>query len=246
MLIIVELRLVHLVLQFPRAWNIHILELSGAIGAIHDGHGGNHPSKTGAGLLSAGCLVGGHNCWTVVTPQASAGSVGCAVVHARASSPSFHEPPSILLAYPVWLGWGCGRWFIAFGTVLVQPKESGGSGICVQALLCSLLFGLLRWTNLYGDPVRCRRSHGVGTLLSFRPFRISALALFLLGHVGTYVAIATGIDLAEQRGAWVWLRSVLQVYGQCRIFYFLLQQIALIALFGPRVLLPGAKTGAGG
>jgi predicted acyltransferase len=51
--------------------------------------------------------------------------------------------------------------------------------------------------------------------------------LFLLVTLGIAALIAAGIESAEQRDSWEWLRSVLQVYGRVPFFYFLLH-IALI------------------
>ena len=53
--------------------------------------------------------------------------------------------------------------------------------------------------------------------------------LFVLVTLGITALIAAGIESAEQRNAWGWVRSVCQVYGRVPFFYFLLH-IALIHL----------------
>jgi len=225
-LIIVELTLVHLVFNFHWQWNIQILEVIWAIGAsmmvmavlIH--------LRLRWVLLIGGCLVGGHNLLDGVTP-ASFGRFGWLwqLMHVPGLiSGQSMNPPIILLAYPL-LPWvGVMAVGYAFGKVLVQPKEKRRQWNLRAGLTLLVAFGLLRWTNLYGDPVRwSSQPTGWRTWLSFMNVqKYPPSLLFLLVTLGIAALIAAGIESAEQRGAWGWLRSVLQVYGRVPFFYYLL------------------------
>jgi uncharacterized membrane protein len=230
-LIIVELTLVHLVFNFHWQWNIQILEVIWAIGAsmmvmavlIH--------LRLRWVLLIGACLVGGHNLLDGVTP-ASFGRLGWLwqLLHVPGLiSGQSMTPPIILVAYPL-LPWvGVMALGYAFGNVLVQPKEKRRQWNLRAGLTLLVAFGLLRWTNLYGDPVRwSSQPTGWRTWLSFMNVqKYPPSLLFLLVTLGIAALIAAGIESAEQRGAGGWLRSVLQVYGRVPFFYFLLH-IALI------------------
>ena len=230
-LILVELTLVHLVFNFHWQWNIQILEVIWAIGAsmmvmavlIH-----LRPRWV---LLIGACLVGGHNLLDGVTPS-SFGRFGWLwqLLHVPGLiSGQSMTPPIILVAYPL-LPWvGVMALGYAFGNVLVQPREKRRRWNLRVGLVLLVVFGLLRWTNLYGDPVRwSSQATWWRTWLSFMNVqKYPPSLLFLLVTLGIAALIAAGIESAEQRNAWGWLRSTLQVYGRVPFFYFLLH-IALI------------------
>jgi uncharacterized membrane protein len=232
-LIIVELTLVHLVFNFHWQWNIQILEVIWAIGAsmmvmallIH--------LRMRWVVLIAACLVGGHNLLDGVTP-ASFGRVGWLWQLLHVPGLVIGQsmiPPIILVAYPL-LPWvGAMALGYAFGSVLVRPKEKGRQWNLRAGLALLVAFGLLRWTNVYGDPVRwSSQPTWWRTGLSFMNVqKYPPSLLFLLVTLGIAALIAAGIESAEQRDALGWLRSVLQVYGRVPFFYFLLH-IALIHL----------------
>jgi uncharacterized membrane protein len=232
-LIIVELTLVHLVFNFHWQWNIQILEVIWAIGAsmlimvvlIH--------LRMRWVLLIGACLVAGHNLLDGLT-VAKFGRLGWLwqLLHV----PGFLSgqpmtPPIILIAYPL-LPWvGVMALGYAFGNVLVQPREKRRQWNLRAGLTLLVAFALLRWSNLYGDPVRwSSQPPWWRTGLSFMNVqKYPPSLLFLLITLGIAALIAAGIESAEQRDAWKPVRSVLQVYGRVPFFYFLLH-IALIHL----------------
>jgi uncharacterized membrane protein len=232
-LIIVELTFVHLVFNFHWQWNIQILEVIWAIGAsmmvmavlIH--------LRLRGVLLIGACLVVGHNLLDGVTP-ASLGRLGWLwqVLHVPGLiSGQSMTPPIILVAYPL-LPWvGVMALGYASGKVLVQAREMRRHWNLRAGLILLVAFGMLRWTNLYGDPVRwSSQSTWWRTGLSFMNVqKYPPSLLFLLVTLGIAALIAAGIESAEQRDAWGRVRSVLQVYGRVPFFYFLLH-IALTHL----------------
>jgi uncharacterized membrane protein len=230
-LILVELTLVHLVFNFHWQWNVQILEVIWAIGAsmmimavlIH--------LRLRWVLLIGACLVGGHNLLDGLT-VARFGRLGWLwqLMHVPGLiSGKSMTPPILLLAYPL-LPWvGVMALGYAFGNVLAQPREKRRQWNLRTGLALLVAFGLLRWTNVYGDPVRwSSQPTWWRTGLSFMNVqKYPPSLLFLLVTLGIAALIAAAIESAEQRDAWRWLRRVLQVYGRVPFFYFLLH-IALI------------------
>jgi uncharacterized membrane protein len=232
-LIIVELTLVNLVFNFHWQWNIQILEVIWAIGAsmmimavlIH--------LRMRWVLLIGACLVAGHNLLDGVT-VAKFARLGWLwqLLHV----PGFlsgqpKTPPIILVAYPL-LPWvGVMALGYAFGNVLVQPREKRRQWNLRAGLTLLVVFGLLRWSNLYGDPVRwSSQPTWWRTVLSFMNVqKYPPSLLFLLVTLGIAALIAAGTESAERSNTWKPVRSVLQVYGRVPFFYFLLH-IALIHL----------------
>jgi uncharacterized membrane protein len=232
-LIIVELTLVHLVFNFHWQWNIQILEVIWAIGAsmmimavlIH--------LRMRWVLWIGACLVAGHNVLEGLTVT-KFGRLGWLwqLLHVPGLiSGQSMTPPIILVAYPL-LPWvGVMALGYAFGNVLIQPREKRRQWNLRASLTLVVAFGLLRLSNLYGDPVRwSSQLTWWRTGLSFMNVqKYPPSLLFLLVTLGIAALIAAGIESAEQRDAWGRLRSVLQVYGRVPFFYFLLH-IALIHL----------------
>lgn len=88
---------------------------------------------------------------------------------------------------------------------------------------------LLRWTNLYGDPVRwTTQANWWRTLLSFFNFqKYPPSLLFLLAMLGIAALALAAIESAERRSVLNRVRAVIQVYGRVPFFYFLVH-IALV------------------
>jgi uncharacterized membrane protein len=232
-LIIVELTLVHLVFNFHWSWNIQILEVIWAIGAsmmimavlIH--------LRMRWVLWIGACLVAGHNLLDglSVTKFGRLGWLWQLLHVPGLISGTSMTPPIILVAYPL-LPWvGVMALGYAFGTVLIQQREKRRQWNLRAGLTLVAAFGLLRLSNLYGDPVRwSSQATWWRTGLSFMNVqKYPPSLLFLLVTLGIAALLAAAIESAEQRDAWGRLRNVLQVYGRVPFFYFLLH-IALIHL----------------
>jgi uncharacterized membrane protein len=184
-------------------------------------------------LLIGACLVAGHNLLDGVT-VAKFGRLGWLwqLLHV----PGFLSgqpmtPPIILVAYPLLPWLGVMALGYAFGNVLVQPREKRRQWNLRAGLTLLVGFGLLRWSNLYGDPVRwSSQPTWWRTVLSFMNVqKYPPSLLFLLVTLGIAALIAAGTESAERSNTWKPVRSVLQVYGRVPFFYFLLH-IALIHL----------------
>ena len=232
-LIIVELTLVHLVFNFHWQWDRQILEVIWAIGAsmmimallIH--------LRMSWILVIGACLVGGHNLLDSVT-VATFGRLGWLwqLLHVPGLiSGKSMTPPIILVAYPL-LPWvGVMALGYAFGSVITQESNKRRRWDLRAGLTMLVAFALLRWSNLYGDPLPwSSQPTAWRTGLSFMNVqKYPPSLLFLLITLGIAAVIACGIEYAEQRDEWRKVRSVLQVYGRVPFFYFLLH-IALIHL----------------
>jgi uncharacterized membrane protein len=140
-------------------------------------------------------------------------------------------PPIILVAYPLlpWLGVMVLGY--AFGSVIVQERDNRRRWELRAGFIMLVTFALLRWSNLYGDPVPwSSQATWWRTGMSFLNVqKYPPSFLFVLVTLGITALIAAGIESAEKRNVWGWVRSVLQVYGRVPFFYFLLH-IALIHL----------------
>ncbi len=243
-LILVELTLVHLVFNFHWQWNIQILEVIWAIGASmmimallsHLGVRWN--------LLIGACLVGGHNLLDGVT-VAGFGRFGWLwqLLHVPGLIANRSmTPPIILVAYPMLPWLGVMALGYAFGSVVVQERDKRRQWDLRAGFAMLVAFVLLRWSNLYGDPVRwSAQPTWWRTGLAFMNVqKYPPSLLFLLVTLGIAALVAAFIESAEKRDMWGWVRSVLQVYGRVPFFYFLLH-LALIHLLA--LVLSAARGG---
>jgi uncharacterized membrane protein len=240
-LLVVELTLVQLVFNFYWRWDVQLLEVIWAIGAsmmlmaalVHLGVRLN--------LLIGALLIIGHNALDGVT-AANLGRLGwlwhLLHVPGSATGPPT-SPPIIVVAYPL-LPWvGVMALGYAFGSVLLKERgrrlrlELRAGAVMLSA------FALLRWSNLYGDPVGwSAQPNWWRTLLSF--FNVQKYPpslLFLLATLGVSALIMAAVEYAEGRGLLERTRGVLKVYGRVPLFYFLLHigLIHLLALMASAV-----------
>ena len=249
-LIIVELTLVHLVFNFHWQWNVQILEVIWAIGAsmmvmallIH--------LECAGVLLIGACLVAGHNLLdglTVIKVRPSRLALATAArpgSHLRSVHDPAYHPGRIP---PVALGGSDGPRLRLRQSYSFNRGRNGGSGESVQASPC-WCFRLLRWSNLYGDPVRWssqptwwRTGH-----VFYERSKVSALAFVSSGYVGHNRAdcrrhrvcrTTRCVGPAEKCAAGLWPGAFLLFSAAYRSHSFI----------GPRSLCcPGWKLAAGG
>ncbi|HEX8686630.1 MAG TPA: heparan-alpha-glucosaminide N-acetyltransferase domain-containing protein, partial [Pyrinomonadaceae bacterium] len=232
-LVVVELTLVQLVFNFNWRWNVQLLEVIWAIGASMMIMAALIHLSVRWNLLVGALLVLGHNALDGVT-VASLGRLGwlwhLLHVPGLVTGPPT-SPPVVVVAYPL-LPWvGVMALGYAFGSVLLEERGRRvrlelGAGAAMLAA-----FAVLRWSNLYGDPVGwSAQSNWWRTLLSF--FNVQKYPpslLFLLATLGVAALVMAAVEHAEGRGALERARGVLRVYGRVPLFYFLLH-IALIHL----------------
>jgi uncharacterized membrane protein len=243
-LVVVEMTLVQLVFNFNWRWNVQLLEVIWAIGASMMIMAAFIHLSARLNLLVGALLIIGHNALDGVT-VASLGPLGwlwhLLHVPGLVTGPPT-SPPVVVVAYPL-LPWvGVMAIGYAFGSVLLEDRgrrlrlELRAGAVMLSA------FALLRWSNLYGDPVGWSAQSNWGrTLLSiFNVQKYPPSLLFLLATLGVSAFIMAAIEYAEARGALERTRRVLKVYGRVPLFYFLLH-IALIHL-----LALTASAGGGG
>jgi uncharacterized membrane protein len=230
-LIAVELTLVHLVFNFHWQWNVQILEVIWAIGAsmaimtllVHLG--------VRANLLIGAALILGHNALDRIMPQdvAPLGWLWHLLHVPGLMTGPPTTPPIVLVAYPL-LPWvGVMAIGYAFGSIVMKAREKRISFELRAGVVMLAVFVLLRWSNLYGDPVPWTvQAERWRTLLSFLNVqKYPPSLLFLLAMLGLMSLVMALIELAEERGLIKQVRRVVEVYGRVPFFYFLLH-IALI------------------
>lgn len=232
-LVVVELTLVQLVFNFNWRWDVQLLEVIWAIGASMMIMAALFRLGVRWNMLIGALLVLGHNAFDGVT-AASLGRLGWLwqLLHVPGivTGPPAH-PPIVVVAYPL-LPWvGVMALGYAFGSVMVGGRERRlrlelRAGVAMLAA-----FVLLRWSNLYGDPVPwTAQANWWRTLLCF--FNVQKYPpslLFLLATLGLAALVMAAIESAGERAAFGRARGVLEVYGRVPFFYFLLH-IALIHL----------------
>ena len=236
-LIIVELTFIQLVFNFHWQWNVQLLEVIWATGA----------SMMVMALLVwlpviwiltiGAALILGHNALDGIQPAAF-GPLGWLwrLLHVPGSltGPPINTP-IIIIAYPL-LPWvGVIALGYVFGSVMLKDKYQRLRFECRAGAVMLGAFFLLRWSNLYGDPIKwTTQAIWLRTLLSF--FNVQKYPpslLFLLVTLGIAAFIVAAIEYTETRAIFKRIRSVLLVYGQVPFFYFLFHigLIHLLALF---------------
>jgi uncharacterized membrane protein len=232
-LVIVELTLVHLVFNFNWKFDVQILEVIWAIGAsmiimaalIHLGVRWN--------LVIGLLLIIGHNAFDAIEVEAF-GSLGWLwhLLHVPGliTGPPV-APPIILVAYPLIPWVGVMALGYTFGSILLMDRNQRMRFEITAGFFMLAVFVLLRWSNLYGDPVKWgRQATWWRNLLSFLNVqKYPPSLLFLLAMLGIAALVLAAIEYAEERGLFARARSVLLVYGRVPFFYFLLH-IALVHL----------------
>jgi len=138
------------------------------------------------------------------------------------STPRF----SLLEGYPLipWVGVTAAGY--ALGQVYSWPSEKRRSFLLRTGLAGTALFFVLRFINVYGDPVRWSRQRSAAfTVLSFlNTTKYPPSLLFLLMTLGPAILLLWAIDGGTPR----WMKPAL-VFGRVPMFYYLLH-IPLIHL----------------
>jgi uncharacterized membrane protein len=168
-------------------------------------------------------MIAGHNALPFID-VASSDNMLLALLH---HFPFFISEPPILVAYTVipWvgvmlLGFASGPWF--FYPQLTRDKVLLRSGI-----FAIVLFVVLRFLNLYGDPSpwSVQERDGIFTVLSF--FQVSKSPPSLLFLCVTLGVMFILLAYAERISSGV--KKILMVYGRVPLFYFIVH-LAIISL----------------
>ncbi len=231
-LITVELTLVHVVFNYNWQWNVQVLEVIWAIGAsmivmaplIRLGLRGT--------LVVSILLISGHNAFDKLSPEAlGRGWWVWQVLHVPGVLTKGTVDPqfTVVLAYPL-LPWvGVMALGYAWGQMLRDPLRDQRAFLVRAGTSMLAAFAILRWLNLYGDPVPWTGQaiwwRTLASLLNVRKYPPSLL--FLLATLGVMALVASGFSLLEARHRFVRLRRWLTVFGRVPLFFFLLHIAAI-------------------
>ncbi|MFL6351216.1 MAG: DUF1624 domain-containing protein [Bryobacteraceae bacterium] len=232
-LIIVELTLVQLVFNFHWQWDVQLLEVIWVIGASMMIMAALIHLSVRWSVMIGALLILGHNALDpiMVTSLGPLAWLWCLLhVPGSITGPPIH-PPIIIVAYPLVPWVGVMALGYGFGSVSLKERHQRTQFELRAGAMMLAAFVLLRWTNLYGDPIRwTAQANWWRTLLCF--FNVQKYPpslLFLLATLGISALLMATIESAEARAVLKRTRNVLEVYGRVPFFYFLLH-IALIHL----------------
>ncbi|WP_160143975.1 DUF1624 domain-containing protein [Chryseolinea soli] len=168
-------------------------------------------------------MIAGHNALPMLE-KVSPDNMVLAFLH---NSPFFIGEPPILVAYTIvpWvgvmlLGYVIGPWFFS-------PAETRNKLLLSSGGLALVLFFVLRFLNLYGDPSpwSIQERGGIFTLLSFLKVSKSPPSLlFLSVTLGVACILLTQAERIPARA-----KQVLITYGRVPLFYFI-AHLALISV----------------
>ncbi|HEX8457031.1 MAG TPA: heparan-alpha-glucosaminide N-acetyltransferase domain-containing protein [Pyrinomonadaceae bacterium] len=144
------------------------------------------------------------------------------ILHQPGVVPVFANSAKFFVAYPLlpWVGVMAAGY--ALGVVYSWDAERRRRWLVRLGLALTILFVLLRATNLYGDPqVWTRQTSATFTVLSFlNTTKYPASLLFLLMTLGPALLILAWADGVRRDNLW---SRILITFGRVPLFYFLLQ-----------------------
>jgi uncharacterized membrane protein len=171
-------------------------------------------------------LIVAHNAFDWVNPAAMGPVAGTfwRLLHV----PGLLAPPASgnlwLNLYPL-IPWpGIMAVGFAFGALLQWPPAQRRGAILGLAAASLLVFALVRWTNLYGDPVPWKhQASGERTFMSFIDVqKYPPSLLFVLVTLGVSLCLMAAFDAWQSRDNFRPVRSILSVYGRVPFFYYVL------------------------
>ena len=176
-------------------------------------------------------LVLGHNAFDGLNPATMGPVAGTLwrLLHV----PGVLLPPSSgyfwLNLYPL-IPWpGIMALGFAFGSLLQRPPSQRSRTLLYLGLASVLVFALLRWSNLYGDPRVWKPQASIGrtvmSLLDVQKYPPSLL--FALVTLGVSLCVMAAFEAWQTRGNFKSVRSILSVYGRVPFFYYLLHFTAI-------------------
>ncbi|MDQ6807836.1 MAG: heparan-alpha-glucosaminide N-acetyltransferase domain-containing protein [Verrucomicrobiota bacterium] len=171
-------------------------------------------------------LVLTHNAFDSVTPATMGAVAG--TVWRLLHVPGLLLPPTSgyfwVNLYPL-IPWpGIMALGFAFGFFLQRPPAQRQRAMLLLGLGSLAVFVLLRWSNLYGDPVRWKpQVSGLRTFLSFMDVqKYPPSLLYVLATLGLSLCLMAAFDAWQAREIFQPARSILSVYGRVPFFYYVL------------------------
>lgn len=181
--------------------------------------------------LFGGALVLAHNAFDAISPAAM--GPGAATLWRLLHVPGVLVPPASgnlwLNLYPL-IPWpGIMALGFVFGRLLQRPQEQRPRAMLYLGASSLLVFGVLRFSNLYGDPGPWKHQVSVErTVMSFLDLqKYPPSLLFVLATLGVSLCLLAAFDLSQRRDKFKWLRSILSVYGRVPFFYYFLHFTAI-------------------
>jgi uncharacterized membrane protein len=176
-------------------------------------------------------LVLAHNTFDGISPAAMGPVAG--TVWRLLHVPGVLVPPGSgnlwLNLYPL-IPWpGIMALGFAFGSFLQWPPMPRRRAMLYLGAGSLLVFALLRWSNLYGDPGPWKpQSSGERTFMSFIDVqKYPPSLLFVLVTLGVSLCLMSAFEAWQARNNFKWLRSILSVYGRVPFFYYVLHFTAI-------------------
>ena len=176
--------------------------------------------------LFGATLVLGHNAFDWVNPDAMGPFTGTLwrLLHVR----GLLVPPATgnlwINLYPL-IPWpGIMALGFAFGVFVKWAPPQRQRAMLYLGLGSLLLFTLLRWSNLYGDPLPWKHQAMAGrTFMSFMDVeKYPPSLLYVLATLGVSLCLMAAFDAWHARDNFKALRSILSVYGRVPFFYYVL------------------------
>lgn len=116
-----------------------------------------------------------------------------------------------------------------FGALFQRPASARWRAILGLGMGSIVVFALLRWSNLYGDPGPWKQQASAArTFMSFLDLqKYPPSLLFTLATLGVSLCLLAAFDGCHARDKFKWLRSILSVYGRVPFFYYILHFTAI-------------------
>lgn len=154
------------------------------------------------------------------SPLASARAVWL-ILHQQGLITLFNGPVVFIL-YPLipWIGVMAAGW--AFGPVYSMERERRRKLLLVTGAVLTLLFLVVRFVNVYGDPSAWSVQEKAGfTLLSFlNTSKYPPSLLYLLMTLGPSIIVLALTDSIDGKAIW---HRIAITYGRVPMFYYILQ-----------------------
>jgi uncharacterized membrane protein len=172
-----------------------------------------------------------HNAFDWITPAAMGPAAG--IVWRLLHVPGLLVPPSSgnlwLNLYPL-IPWpGIMALGFAFGAFLQWRPAQRRRAMLRLGAASLAVFALLRWSNLYGDPVPWKhQASGERTFMSFIDVqKYPPSLLFTLVTLGLSLSLLAAFDAWQTGDKFKAVRSILSVYGRVPFFYYILHFTAI-------------------
>ena len=144
------------------------------------------------------------------------------ILHQMGVVPLVSQGPIIFFAYPLipWVGVMAAGW--AFGTIYGWEADRRRKTLLVLGIVATVLFVVLRYTNLYGDPQPwSMQASGSQTMLSFlNTAKYPPSLLFLLMTLGPAMIV---LALTEGIGDGAFWQRIPITFGRVPMFFYILQ-----------------------